>query len=263
MLIAQISDTHILAEGRRVYGEIDSAGGLARAIEQLNALDPAPDLVLATGDLTDRGRPGDYAELRRILARLRHPLYLMPGNHDDRAALKAAFPEQPFPAEGEFLHYAIEGWPLRILMLDTQVPGSDGGELCPARLAWLEARLAEGIGKPTLIAMHHPPVAIGIGELDATSCANAEEFGAIVQRHPEIERIACGHVHRASQSLWRGTLVAMAPSTAHQVNLDLDASRPLKWVLEPPGLLLHDFRNGSLVSHVVPVGAFGPARLYA
>src|SRR5262249_31314915 len=155
---------------RPVYGKIDSAAGLRRAIDLINRLDPAPDLVLATGDLTDTGKPGDYAALRDILSALEKPCYLIPGNHDSRRDLRRAFPAQPFPPDGDFLHYAIEDFALRILMLDTLVPGTDGGALCTKRLAWLEAQLVAGNRRPTLIAMHHPPVAIGIGELDATNC---------------------------------------------------------------------------------------------
>lgn len=264
MLIAQISDTHVCAEGTRLYGRIDTNAGLARAIETVNRLKPRPDLVLMSGDLAESGEAAQYAMLRKLLARLELPVHVMPGNHDSRDGLRAAFADHAYlPAAGEFLHYALELGPLRLLALDTQVPGEHGGALCAERLRWLESALDRDRERPTLIAMHHPPVPIGVDWLDRSNCANAEGLAALVQRHPQVDRILCGHVHRAAQLRFAGTMVATAPSTAYQVALELGHDGEAHLIAgEPPGFLLHRWHGGRLTTHVIPVGDFGAPEAY-
>ena len=263
MLIAQISDTHVCPEGTRLYGRIDTNAGLARAIETVNRLRPRPDLVLMTGDLAESGQPAQYAMLRKLLSRLEMPIFVLPGNHDSREGLRAAFSDHGYlSGAGEFLHYAADLGPIRLIALDTQVPGADGGALCAERLAWLESELTRSQERPTLIAMHHPPVPIGVDWLDRSNCANAEGLAAIVARHPQVERILCGHVHRAVQIRFAGTVVATAPSTAYQVALELGHDGEPHLIEEPPGFLLHRWHGGALTSHVVPVGAFGAPQPY-
>jgi 3',5'-cyclic AMP phosphodiesterase CpdA len=264
MLIAQISDTHVCAEGTPLYGRIDTNAGLAGAVETVNRLKPRPDLVLMSGDLAESGEAAQYAMLRKLLARLELPVHVMPGNHDSRDRLRAAFADHAYlPKEGAFLHYALERGPLRLIALDTQLPGEDGGALCAQRLAWLAAELERDPNHPTVIAMHHPPVPIGVDWLDRSNCANADAFAAVVSRHPQIERILCGHVHRAAQIRFAGTMVATAPSTAYQVALELGHDgEPHLIAGEPPAFLLHRWHGGALVSHVVPVGDFGAPEPY-
>jgi 3',5'-cyclic AMP phosphodiesterase CpdA len=264
MLIAQISDTHICAEGAKVYGWIDSNAGLARAVETINRLTPRPDIVLASGDLAESGEPAQYAMLRRLLAPLRMPLYVLPGNHDSAEAFRAAFADHPYlPRDGAFLHYAVELGPLRLVALDTRIPGEHDGRLCAERLRWLDAELTAHKGRPTVIVMHHPPVAIGVDWIDRSRCANAEGLAEVVGRHPQVERILCGHVHRAMQTRFAGTILATSPSTAYQVALELGHDgEPHLMAGEPPGFLLHRWHGGALASHVVPVGEFGAPRPY-
>ena len=131
----------------------------------------------------------------------------------------------------------------------------------PARLAWLERTLAEGAGRPTVLVMHHPPFATGIAHMDAIGLLEgAAELGALVARHPEIERVLCGHVHRAIEARWHGTIASVAPSTAHQVRLDLSPKGASAFVMEPPGFQLHLWRDGlGIVSHTAAIGRFaGP-----
>src|SRR4029450_2114250 len=145
MLMAQITDTHIKPEGVLAYGRLDTAPYLARAVEHLLALRPRPDLVLATGDLVDGGRPDEYRRLHDLLAPLPMPVYLIPGNHDDRDALAAAFPDHAYlPRGGRFMQYAVEGYAVRLLALDTLVPGQTGGLFWPGRLGRLGAARGGG-----------------------------------------------------------------------------------------------------------------------
>jgi 3',5'-cyclic AMP phosphodiesterase CpdA len=260
MLLAQISDMHVKAPGQLLYGRIDTRGFLERAVARLASLDPKPDAVIATGDLVDSGSVEEYRLLAELLAPLDLPLYLVPGNHDRRDGLRAVFGDRPWmPAEG-FVQYAVEAGPLRLVGLDTLVEGKGHGALCDERLDWLEARLAES-DRPTVVFMHHPPFDCGIEAFDAMRLdEGSERLAAIVGRHRHVERVLCGHVHRAIQVRWAGTLAAVAPSTAHQATLDLRPGARMSLTMEPPGVMLHAWTPaGGLVSHTLPVGTWrGP-----
>jgi 3',5'-cyclic-AMP phosphodiesterase len=261
MLIAQISDMHVKAEGGLLYGRIDTAAYLERAVAHIAALDPQPDIVLATGDLVEGGKPEEYACVRRLLAPLTMPLFVIPGNHDARDALREGFADHDYLPRSGFLQYAIDHLPLRLIALDTLVPGKGYGELCEERLAWLEARLGERTDVPTLVFMHHPPFACGIAALDNARLVKGEaRLAELVRRHGNVQRVLCGHVHRPIQAIWAGTMASIAPSTAHQATLDLRDRAPLSMMMEPPAIALHHWTAaGGLVTHVSYVGDFdGP-----
>ena len=191
MLIAQITDLHIRMPGQKAYRVVETDRYLPPAVDALNRLDPAPTLAIVSGDLTDFGRPQEYAHLKHMLDGLRMPYFLMPGNHDAREELVAAFPDHAYlhGADG-FVQYAVEDYPLRLLMLDTVVPMQSHGMLCARRLDWLRRRLAEQPGRPTAIAMHHPPFVTGIAHMDAIGLlAGAAELEQIVAAHSNVERI--------------------------------------------------------------------------
>ncbi len=259
MLIAQITDTHIKTAGRLAYRKVDSAAKLANCVAHLNALDPRPDIALLTGDLVDFGRPEEYALLREILAPLAMPLYAIPGNHDEREAMRAAFADQAYlPQGGDFLQYVVEGYPLRLIGLDTLVPGEPRGELCARRLAWLDAELARAPERPTILFMHHPPFLTGLANMDWQNCANGESLGAIVERHPQVQRLLCGHVHRPIHLTWHGICASIAPSPSHSCALDLNPDATHDFVLEPPTCELHYWIEGTgLVSHLSFIGDYG------
>lgn len=252
MLIAQVTDTHIKADGRLAYGRVDSAEKLARCVEHLNHLPDRPDIVLMTGDLVDMGRPEEYAVFRRLIAPFEMPVYVIPGNHDDRDAMRQAFTDHEYlPAQGAYLHYVIEPYPIRLIGLDTTIPGQAGGEMCRERLAWLEARLREEPDRPTVIFMHHPPFLTGLKNMDVQNCQGGAVLGALIERHPQVIRVLCGHVHRAIQLHWHGVTASIAPSPSHSVAYDLreDASHDFK--LEPPTCEIHYWREDTgLISHL-------------
>jgi 3',5'-cyclic AMP phosphodiesterase CpdA len=260
MLIAQITDTHIKRPGRLAYRHVDTAAMLRSCVEAVRRLDPQPDLVVMTGDLVDLGHPEEYAWLQTLLAPLGLPLLVIPGNHDEREALRAAFAGAGYLPQEGFLDFVIEDrFPLRIIGLDTLVPGQGGGELCAERLAWLEQALSREPARPTLILMHHPPFLTGIGHMDAIGLRGREDFERIAARHPQIEAILCGHLHRNIQTLVGGRRAVTAPSPAHQVTLDLRPDGPSRFSMEPPGYLLHSWDSGRLVSHSVVLGEYeGP-----
>ncbi len=261
MLIAQLSDPHIRMPGQKAYRVVETDQYLPPAIAALNALAPRPDCVLITGDLTDFGRPTEYAHLRDMLRELSLPYYLLPGNHDDRQAMREAFPDHAYLQDGgDFLQYAIDGHALRILALDTLVPRQSQGELCERRLQWLDAQLAAQPGRPTVIAMHHPPFTTGIEHMDAIGLlAGADTLQQIVARHGNVERIVCGHVHRTIFRRFGGTIASCCPSTAHQIALDLREQGPSAFRMEPPGYQLHSWQDGALVTHHGVIGDYpGP-----
>jgi 3',5'-cyclic AMP phosphodiesterase CpdA len=261
MLLAQITDTHIKADGKLAYGKVDTAAYLARAVEALNALHPRPDLVVVTGDLVDFGRVAEYERLRALLAPLRIPCFLLVGNHDARAELRSVFADHAYLRQGgAFVQYAIEDWPVRIVALDTMVPMQGGGALCAERLDWLEGTLAQQPGRPTIVAMHHPPFVTGIGHMDKQGLADAAPLAAIVRRFANVERIICGHLHRDIQVRFAGTVAGTCPSVAHQVALDLRDDAPSRFKLEPPGFQLHYWSDADgLRTHTAFIGDFaGP-----
>jgi 3',5'-cyclic AMP phosphodiesterase CpdA len=265
MLIAHISDLHIRAPGELAYRHVDTAAHLRRCIAHILAQTPLPDVVVATGDLADLGRPEEYAHLVKLLEPLAMPLYLIPGNHDDRVALRSAFPGHGYlQGRGEFLQYATRVGPLRLIGLDTVVPGQGGGLLCASRLQWLEGELTRDRAAPTVILMHHPPFATGIEHMDRVGLRAAHPLEPIVRRHPNIERILCGHLHRTIFRRYGGTIAVTCPSPAHQVALDLSPGGPSAFVLEPPGYMLHRWTESEgLVSFYAVVGEYeGPYPFY-
>ncbi|AZY50676.1 phosphodiesterase [Bordetella avium] len=259
MLIAQISDLHIRLPRQKAYRVVETDRYLPPAVATLNALDPAPDVIILSGDLTDFGRPAEYTHLRELLAPLQTPFYLMPGNHDARDSLRAAFPDHPY-LQGEFIQYTVEHFPLRLIMLDTVEPMQSHGVLCARRLNWLEERLAEAPGRPTLIAMHHPPFQTGIAHMDKIGLLQgAKELEALVRRYDNIERIVSGHLHRTIFQRFGGTIASTCASTAHQVVLDLRPEGPSAFNFEPPAYHLHLWRNGQLITHHAYIGNYpGP-----
>jgi len=263
VIIAQITDTHARPPGVLAYGSIDTNAMLRSAAAAVGRLDPAPDCVIATGDLADGGLQEEYGEIADALAQLPMPVFAIPGNHDRREAMRTSRLARHCPVDprSEFLQYVVDDFPVRLIALDTVVAGETSGEICAAREAWFARALANGKGRPTLVFMHHPPFRTGVPAMDPMMCRIAPSFAELVSRHPEIERIVTGHYHRPIVVRWAGTIGFVAPSTAHQVVLDLRESEPTRWALEPPGFALHVYRDGvGMVSHVVPIGDFGPAR---
>lgn len=267
MLLAQISDLHIKRPGALAYRRVDTGAYLARCIAALNALDPRPDAVIMTGDLVDQGDPEQYEHLKTLLAPLDIPYYLLVGNHDERVALRAAFPDRAeLQGGGEFVQYAVDVGPLRVIALDSTVQGQSAGDLCDARLAWLATQLDAAQGKPTVVALHHPPFVCGIAHMDELRLdpAAADKLAALIARYPNVERVICGHVHRPMFVRFGGTIASAVPAPAHQVMLDLRDDGPSAFVMEPPAFALHryDPATGIVTHHAYVDAAEGPYPFY-
>lgn len=257
-VVAQLTDPHVTAAGSLLFDKVDTAGFLQAAVGHLNGLTPRPDLVVATGDLTNEGKPAEYERLAELLGQLTMPFVILPGNHDDLVAMREVFDPPPDVGDALGWHHVTEVGPLRVVGLDSLVPGQPGGRLGPERLAWLDGVLGSS-DAPTIIAVHHPPHVTGIDHMDGMRLEDGDALGEVVERHPHVARVITGHIHRAITALWHGTVVTTSPGTAHQVVLDLDDG-PARWSLEPPAVQLHVWlpEVASLVTHTSYIGDFGP-----
>ena len=260
-LIAQITDMHIRPSGKKAYGVVDTEAMLRAAVASIAAQPRQPDAVIASGDLTDCGLVEEYELLADCLKPLSMPVYLIPGNHDRRDNLRKVFGGKGYlPTNGDYLHYTVEDLPLRLIGLDSIVPGKGNGEMDGARLAWLKARLDEQPDRPTFIFMHHPPFPTGLQHMDSINCRNGEAMADLLGAYRNVERVACGHHHRSIQIRWGGTIGSVAPSVAHQVLLDLQPHEDAMFTMEPPGYHLHLFAPGAgVITHTAFTGQFaGP-----
>jgi 3',5'-cyclic AMP phosphodiesterase CpdA len=260
LIIAQISDLHVRPRGQTAYG-VDTNTMFADALRAVRALDPAPDCVLVTGDLTDCGLDAEYEIARAGLASLPMPVFVIPGNHDRREPfrrhLSAAF---AYLDHGRaHLDFVDDRFPVRLIGLDSLVEGETHGDLLPHQLEWLDARLGEGGGKPTLVFVHHPPFLTGITGMDELWLRSGDALGRVLARHKGIERLLAGHYHRPITALFGGTLAFCAPSIAHQVALELDPSKPTRFIMEPPAFAVHTWRPEiGMTTHLTPIGDYGP-----
>jgi 3',5'-cyclic-AMP phosphodiesterase len=263
VLIAQISDLHIKAPGELAYGKVDTAAALKRCIVELNRFSPAPDLVVVSGDLADTPTNGEYEHLKQLLAPLRIPCAMIPGNHDDRGMLRAHFPDQPYADEAGALNFACEVGALDVILLDSSVPGAPHGLLDAATLQWLDDTLASSRSGPALLFLHHPPFTTGIGHMDVQNLRNADALSVIIGKHPRVRLIAAGHVHRNTLTTFAGVSATICPVPNHAVALDLNARLPPSFNIEPPAFHVHawfpDGDGGRLVTHTAFIGDFdGP-----
>jgi Icc protein len=194
MKIIQVSDLHLGRRGELRFGA-DLHERLDRCIAHINAHHADAALCVFTGDLTETGEAGSYADLKAALKVLSVPYRLLPGNHDKRANLVAAFPECADDDSG-FVQSVCDTDEGSLLFLDTLAEGRVAGELCERRLAWLDARLNEGVDRPAYIFMHHPPVELGLVELDPLGLEESERFLGLLRHHGNAGHIFFGHVHR-------------------------------------------------------------------
>ncbi len=260
VLIAQMTDIHVgfaPHDGEDELNLIRFRTTLKRLLEGPNR----PDLLVLSGDITDRGDTESFAKTAALLADCPFPVLPLVGNHDSRAALAGAFP-QIVPAEGGFLHYVVEApLGLRIIGLDTLEDGRHGGAFCEARARWLADRLAEAPATPTLIFMHHPPVVVGIDWMDpAPHEPWIARLAAVLEGQSQVLAIHCGHLHRQIVTRFAGIPLGVTPSVAPLVAMDLsriDPAVPDERALittEHPAYALHRWDGANLVSHYERVG---------
>ncbi|MFC3712516.1 phosphodiesterase [Sphingoaurantiacus capsulatus] len=252
LLIAQITDLHIGFEP----GNPDEFNRrrLDAVFAELATVQPRPDFIVASGDLTENGDLVDYLTLKAIFDASPVPVLPMMGNHDLRETFWEVFPE--VPGHDGFVEYVVDKGPLRILLLDTLEVGRHGGAFCDIRARWLDERLAE-TDKPVVVFLHHPPVQTGIDWMTINAAEPwAAKIEAVIARHGNVVAVLAGHIHRSINVAWAGTRISVCPSTAPQVALDLREidpanpdGRPLI-VSEPPAYALHLWNGQTLLSHL-------------
>jgi Icc protein len=246
-ILVQLSDLHLRED------DGGPARRLERVVSRVAALEPPPNAVLLSGDLADVPSSAAYEQAHELLAPLDVPVHAIPGNHDDRDMLRARFsPGTGYP--GEPVCLAADCGALRLVGIDTTVPSREGGSLDTERLEWLERTLADEPSRATLLALHHPPVLTGIRSMDsiALDTGGRVALEALLERHPQVQSIACGHVHTTMVSSYAGRALLICPSTNSAIELDLRPRDDIPFALadQPLGFALHTLNDGRLVSHV-------------
>lgn len=252
MLIAQITDVHIGFD--QDNPDEFNRQRLDYVLSRLSVGPNVPDLLLATGDLTDQGDLPSYRRLAESLENAPCPVLPCVGNHDRRAHFTTVFPGLT-DADG-FVQYVRDMGDFRLIVIDTLEEGRHAGAFCDVRARWLAARLAEAPTTPTWIVMHHPPFDSGLDWMTtAPGEPWVERFHAAIAGASQLRGLICGHLHRSMTVPWRGLTVAVCASSAPQVALDLrpiDADRPderAMIVAEDPGYALHYWNGEQLVCY--------------
>ncbi|AVW91203.1 phosphodiesterase [Celeribacter baekdonensis] len=255
MLIAHISDSHVLAAGRKLAGRFDTGAAFDRLIAALARQPIQPDLILFSGDLGEDATSEEYAHIGAGLRSLGIPVRAVPGNHDARAPMLAALPDMLGETNSGHLCLCDTEFDLAVIGLDTLVEGAPHGELCADRLSWLEAALTRVADRDVVIFMHHPPLTTGLHDMDSMGLLTGRDaFSRLVARHGRVRGILCGHMHRAIQGECGGAPVRVAPSVSHQIAFDLRTDVPYAFTDEPPQYMMHIARpSDALISHIVSI----------
>ena len=257
--ILQISDTHIVAPGELVAGRLDTADALDRMVARIGAIRHqfgGLDAVLVSGDLSDDGSAQSYDHFRKLIAPLEVPLHVIPGNHDARAPMRAAFANQ-IPGAGPI------NWDRRIgeiclIGLDTLVEGQKHGTLTPATLTFLQDALIRADGAPVLLALHHPPFPCGIRFMDDIGLTNQQDFADAVSGYAGELRIVCGHIHAMMIQTIAGHVAISAPSPNSTFAYDRRPDAPVGFHTQEDGCLLHRWDGGFQSIRIGPDDGDGP-----
>ncbi len=255
MLIVQISDLHISSPNTDTYGHAPMADKLQQCVDHINQFNPKPDVVLVSGDICDSGALDQTTRAAEILNQLTIPYYVIAGNHDLRQTMFETFGGEHCPArDDQFLQYVIDGFDVRMIGLDSVIPGKSGGEMCDDRVQWLDEQLALEPEKPTVLFLHHPPFKFSVPETDEDGFLGSDAFGDVVEKYSNIKRVMCGHIHLLTHASWRGTIVSTAPSMGMQLDLDLSMTKPSGFVLTDPAYLVHHWTpQKNLITHTITV----------
>lgn len=267
LTIAQITDLHITSD-KDLRNKKRNERRLRAVLASIQALQPRPAAIIASGDLVDHGEPEEYAELQALLRSVDIPIHMGLGNHDRRAAFRAAYPQTPVDEHG-FVQYVVDIGGLRVIMLDTLDEGSGDGAFCEDRARWLEHALDQAPDAPTVIALHHPPILSGIQWMDPRPDDPwVLRLTQALRGRSQVLTAVCGHTHRAFHGLLAGHLFAAAPATSIQLTLNLtpvdlripDGREIL--VEEPPGYALLMWEQGRLTTHTCVAGPYASAVTY-
>ncbi|RKS88427.1 3',5'-cyclic AMP phosphodiesterase CpdA [Microbacterium sp. AG790] len=262
-VIVHLSDTHLLAGNRPLGGRYDTAANLTATLAALERTGVRPDAIVFTGDLTDLGEPEAYAALRAqvepVAARLGAPIVWVAGNHDERPALREGLLDEPPSLEPVTGVWDLGG--LRLIALDSSVPGWHHGDLDAAQLDWLRGILADAAPRGTVLALHHPPLPSHIPFFDILELRHQNEFAQALAGS-DVRAILAGHLHYATAGTFAGIPVSVASATCYTMNLQ----RPPQEVNGMDGgqsfHLVHVY-DDTITHSVVPVGEAETADVFS
>lgn len=252
--IVHVSDTHLLAGNRPLGGRYDTGARLAGALAAVERTGVRPDAIVFTGDLTDLGEPEAYAALRAtvepVAERLGAPIVWVAGNHDERPALRVGLLDEAASPEPVTGVWDLGG--LRLVALDSSVPGWHHGDLDEGQLAWLRDVLSEPAPLGTILALHHPPLPSHIPFFDILELRHQDAFAAAIAG-TDVRAILAGHLHYSTSGTFAGIPVSVASATCYTMNLQ----RPPQEVNGMDGgqsfHLVHVYPD-TITHAVVPVG---------
>ncbi|MDG1430313.1 MAG: phosphodiesterase [Paracoccaceae bacterium] len=257
--ILQITDTHIVGEGRLVSGHLETAGALTRLVDRLKSIrhqiGPV-DAVIVSGDLSDDGSKESYARFKALLAPLDLPTFVIPGNHDARDPLRGAFADH-LPIAGP-LNWVRKIGDVSLVGLDSLVEGHGHGTLSSETLAFLRDALVKADGSAVLLALHHPPFSSGISFMDAIGLTNAQDLRDLVSGYKGELRIVCGHIHSMMVCTFGGHTAISAPSPCSTFAYDNREDSPVGFLTQDDGCLLHRWDAGFQTIRIGPEAGSGP-----
>lgn len=230
MKLLHLTDPHIVAPGSRLFG-IDTAARLGRCVESINRLHHDANLVVITGDLTDRGTEEEYRHLRQILKSLGVPAILLLGNHDDREVFKRVFPEQPLDNEG-FVQSTFELDDTLLVFLDSK-DDKGSGRICEERLEFLNRALSNSEADTVMVFLHHPALSVGVRHFETMELDDSAQFLEVLQRDGRCTHLFCGHVHLPVLATRGGIVQSAGRGIGHHIVLDCDG-RDARFVASEP-----------------------------
>ena len=246
--IIQISDTHLVGEGKFVSKTLETAAPLEDLIRRISEIElevGAIDAIIVSGDISDDGSAESYARFKSILSPLKLTFFAVPGNHDVRSIFRAAFSSAGYlPGSGKLNWHQIVG-EIHIVGLDTLIEGQDGGELDSETLQFLESTLEKLKNVPVILMFHHPPFKSGIKFMDSICLHKGQtRLCEILKSYPGELIVVCGHIHRNIVTQLAGHTVISAPSTCSSFLYNIHSDAPVGFLKQEGGLILHDWSQG-------------------
>ena len=254
-VIAHISDTHFLGQGRPLYGVVETEANLRQAFEQIQRLGSKPEAIVITGDLADLGEPDAYARLRSIVepaaAELGSQIIWVMGNHDERGPYNQGLFDGSDTTDPQDRVYDVNG--LRIISFDTTVPGYHHGAVTDAQLEWLADILKTKAEHGTILALHHPPVPTPLLWAMEMLELHGQDRLATVLEGSDVRAILGGHLHYSTHSTFHGIPVSVAAATCYTLALTA-RDRLLSGVNGNQAMNMVHVYEDSIVHSIVPIG---------
>jgi len=238
IVFAQLSDTHL--DGGQPRAD------RVRAVMASLAGGRAPlDAVLVTGDIADHGLPSEYEQARSLLTGP-WPVLVCPGNHDERAAFRRVL----LGGEGDQPINQAHRMPGAIFVLcDSTIPGQDDGYLADDTLAWLDTELGADPVTPAFVVLHHQPVPLHTETSDVIRLSGEDRLATVIERHPQVVAVLCGHAHSAAATMFAGRPLLVAPGVVSTSALPWE-ERDHTDLQAPPGVAYHVLGDdGRLTTH--------------